>query len=176
VWAELRQGFVHGCKKGRFRICQFSVQHDHIHLIVEAEDNVALARGMQGFNTRVARGINRACGGRTGTVFADRYASEVLASPRQARNALRYVLLNSRHHQVDLDELHGRIAERHLWTDEYASWSYFDGWSNAPPRRPPPERTELLVAPPQSWLLREGWRRAGAFATTDVPGTRRKSL
>ena len=41
----LRRAFVHGCKHDGFRICQFSVQGNHIHLICEAKNNRALARG-----------------------------------------------------------------------------------------------------------------------------------
>jgi hypothetical protein len=39
-----------------FRICQISIQHGHLHLIVEASDRIALARGMQGFQIRPRSG------------------------------------------------------------------------------------------------------------------------
>ncbi len=35
----------------RFRIVHISIQHDHVHLICEACDRMALARGVQGFRT-----------------------------------------------------------------------------------------------------------------------------
>jgi REP element-mobilizing transposase RayT len=171
VWKQLRTAFLNACRTSGFRICYFSLQHNHIHLIVEADDNGALGRGMQRFNARVTRRINHACNDRKGTVFAGRYDLQVLASPRQARAGLRYVLLNSRRHNVDLDELRGHIEWRAEWIDEYASWEYFDGWLEGAPAGPPPtDRSEWLVAPPQSWLLREGWRRHGRIAVTDVPG------
>jgi REP element-mobilizing transposase RayT len=78
--ATLRKAFVYGCRHGEFRICQFSIQGNHIHLICEAADRMALARGIQGWAIRVARGVNRACGD-TGRVFDDRYHVEVLRSP-----------------------------------------------------------------------------------------------
>jgi REP element-mobilizing transposase RayT len=176
AWKELRTAFLHGHRKPGFRICHFSIQHNHIHLLVEAHDNRALARGMQGFNARVTKRINRACGGRRGTAFADRYDLQVLASPRQARAGLRYVLLNSRRHAVDLDELHGHVEWRAAWVDDYASWSYFDGWREGQPAGPPPgEPHEWLVARPASWLLREGWQKHGLISVTEVPGTARPS-
>lgn len=174
VWRELRKAFLHGCRKPGFRICHFNIQHNHVHLVVEADDNRALGRGMQGFNARVTRRLNVACGGREGTVFADRYDLQVLASPRQARAGLRYVLLNSRRHNVDLDELHGHLEWRAAWIDEYASWEYFDGWREGQPAGPPPrDPREWLVAPPESWLLRQGWRKHGAISLAEVPGPAR---
>jgi REP element-mobilizing transposase RayT len=81
-----------------FRLVHFSVQRDHLHLIAEAEDRRALARGVQGLSVRVARAVNRTVA-RSGKVFADRYHARVLRTPRQARFALRYVLLNARKHE-----------------------------------------------------------------------------
>jgi REP element-mobilizing transposase RayT len=173
VWKELRTAFVHAGSKRRFRICHFSLQHNHLHLIVEAHDNAALGHGMQCFNARVTRRINAACGGRRGTVFAGRYDLQVMSSPRQVRAGLRYVLLNSRRHDVDLDELHGHIEWRAAWIDEYASWEYFDGWLEGAPAGPPPDDELWLVARPESWLLREGWQRHGLISVTEVPGPTR---
>ena len=78
-------------------VIHYSVQGNHLHLIVEARDADALARGIQGFAIRVARALNR-LGRRTGKVFADRYHSHVLASLREAARAVRYVLANAIHH------------------------------------------------------------------------------
>jgi putative transposase len=72
------------------RLVQFSVQRDHIHLIAEAVDEVALSRSMQGLAVRIARAINRLMR-RKGAVFADRYHERVLRTPRQTRWAIRYV-------------------------------------------------------------------------------------
>lgn len=43
----------------RFRICHFSVQSNHVHLIVEATSRDTLSRGMQGLAIRLARAVNR---------------------------------------------------------------------------------------------------------------------
>src|SRR5919204_1189382 len=79
------------------RIVHFSVQGNHLHLLVEAEGVESLARGMQGLIIRIAKAINRVAG-RRGKVFMDRYHSHVLSERRQVANALRYVLENYRHH------------------------------------------------------------------------------
>src|SRR5512145_253364 len=45
--------------KDRFRIVHFSVQRDHLHLLVEAHDRVALVKGAKGLAVRLAHAINR---------------------------------------------------------------------------------------------------------------------
>src|SRR5450432_1047540 len=80
-----------------FHIVQLSIQRTHIHLIVEASDRMALARGMQAFGISAARHINAALG-RSGNVFSDRYFPRPLKTPTQVRNCLAYVLNNWKHH------------------------------------------------------------------------------
>ena len=60
-------------KLGLVRIVHFSVQADHIHMICEAANNDAMAKGMNGLTIRVARGFNRVTG-RKGQVFSDRFS------------------------------------------------------------------------------------------------------
>ena len=54
-----------------FRIVHFSVQTNHVHLIVEANDKAALRRGATGLAVRAARAINRELG-RRGSVWSER--------------------------------------------------------------------------------------------------------
>jgi REP element-mobilizing transposase RayT len=164
----LARAFVYGCKKGEFRICQFSIQRNHVHLVCEAATAKARARGMQGWGVRVARGINRYFG-RHGKVFDDRYHLEVLTTPTQVRNALCYVLQNARRHAAKLDpRFHG--------ADPFSSAWWFDGWKDATWKSglaPPETRT---VAEPKSWLLRVGWQRGrgGLIAIDEVPPARER--
>ena len=158
----LRAALVRGAVMEGFRICHFSIQGNHIHLVAEAHTNEALARGMQGFQISAARRINRALG-RTGRVFEDRYHDVHLTSPRQVRAALCYVLNNARRHGERLEARFGGI-------DPFSSAWYFDGWSSdawrsavGPPEGPPP------VAPAESWRLTAGWRRWGAIGVMEVP-------
>ena len=85
--------------RGRFgmRLIHFSVQGNHLHLIVEAVDQYALTRGMQGLMVRIARAINRASR-RRGKVFADHYFARELQTPAEVRRAVRYVLDNNMLH------------------------------------------------------------------------------
>lgn len=79
------------------RITHYSIQGNHIHLIVEPSNRDALARGMKGLQVRMARSLNRLML-RTGPVFVDRYHAHVLRTPTETRNAVRYVLTNERIH------------------------------------------------------------------------------
>ncbi|MEO7734556.1 MAG: transposase [Kofleriaceae bacterium] len=161
-------------RRGRFRIVQLSIQHTHIHLLVEAESTETLACGMQGFKISVARHINTALriGGRRrrGAVFADRYHLVVIRSPRQAQHVLAYVLCNWRKHGED------RSGLARAWlVDPFSSAVSFTGWKELEgqaPWRIRPGYQPLIVTPPQSWLLRIGWWRHRAISVREVPGQR----
>ena len=136
-----------------FRMLQFSVQDDHVHLIVEADDTQALRRGLRGLAIRVARAVNRALG-RRGAVWGDRYHARALTSPRAVRHALVYVLMNLRKHHVG-----GRGM------DPCSSAKFFDGWRE-------PVRTESARAPvvrARTWLAAVGWRRHGLLGIDERP-------
>jgi REP element-mobilizing transposase RayT len=81
-----------------FRVLHFSVQADHLHLIVEADSAAELSRGMQGLAVRVTRAVNRLVF-RRGKLWSDRFFARDLTSPRAVRNAIGYVLNNFRKHR-----------------------------------------------------------------------------
>ena len=137
-----------GRERFGLRLVQFSVQSNHVHMLVEADGRASLSRGMQGLAVRMARALNRAWK-RTGTVFADRYQAHVLRTPREVRHALAYVLLNARKHGARLIEA----------LDPFSSGAWFDGWSDQPVRN----GGDAPVARARTWLLRWGWRRHGAI-------------
>ena len=78
-----------------FRVVHFSVQRDHVHLLVEAHDKDALSRGMRGLAVRAARRVNAAIGTR-GPVWSDRWNGRALRSPREVRDR-KSTRLNSSH-------------------------------------------------------------------------------
>jgi hypothetical protein len=130
---------------GSFRLLHFSVQSDHLHLIVEADRAQALSRGLQGLAVRCARAINR-CSGRRGSVWSQRYHAHPLGTPREVRLALVYVLLNFRKH------LQAPPA-----VDPCSSGPWFDGWQHPPPAPAEPSP----IKSPRTSLASAGWRRAG---------------
>src|SRR5262245_41082158 len=64
---------------GGFRILEYSVQDNHIHLVVEADEPQRLSRGVAGLAIRVARAVNRTLG-RRGALWADRFHARALTS------------------------------------------------------------------------------------------------
>jgi REP element-mobilizing transposase RayT len=150
-----------------FRVIHYAVIGNHIHLIVEAEGAEALARGMHALEVRLARRLNRFCE-RNGKFFAERYHARPLRTPRETRNAIRYVLNNQRAHEARRGE---KLARD--WVDPFSSAYWFDGWRD-PVRLREPRQRELLnvpcpTAPPTVWLLTTGWRRrSGPLAFDEV--------
>jgi hypothetical protein len=150
-------------ERKRFRVVHYSIQPDHVHLIVEATSNRDLACGMKSIGSRLARAVNRVFS-RTGTVLADRFHRHVLRTPREVRNALAYVLLNARRHLAKM----GRRVPAQAIFDPASSGRWFDGWTR--PRDPCEVHGPLVVAAPRTWLLERGWRRHGLISPAEVPG------
>jgi REP element-mobilizing transposase RayT len=147
-----------------FRITEFNLLGNHLHLICEAASAEALARGMQGFEVRVARNVNRLVE-RRGTFFRERYHARVLRTPREVRNCLAYVLHNGARH----------AGTRRGFIDGYSSAVWFTGW-NRPPRLTEPWMRELLAEgrptrPAASWVLAAGWKRWGPLQVDEVPAS-----
>ena len=159
VFLELRRGFVF-CSKPEFRVIHFSVQADHLHLIVEAHDRAALSRGARGLSIRLARAVNRVLG-RHGRVWGDRYHARPLRTPHEVRLGLVYVLANWRKHIRGARGL-----------DPCASGVFFDGWQSGAARQissaPPPEGAWPVVRS-QTWLGSKGWRRYGLLDLREHP-------
>lgn len=161
------------------RIVHISVQRDHIHLLVEANDEKALARGMKAFQVSAAKRLNAALKWkkrRRGKVFTDRYHAEYITSPRQARNALNYVLNNWRKHREDRGFVSRRgVKVEHDW---FSSGWMFAGWRERADLEFVPETPDgfepLAVWFPRTWLLSTGWRRHGLIGLYEVPISKRR--
>jgi REP element-mobilizing transposase RayT len=136
-----------------FRVVHFSVQRDHVHLIIEAAGRDALIRGVQGLAIRLARAVNRTLE-LPGQVWGDRYHCRELKTPREVRHAIVYVLMNAKKH--------GRTLASGI--DPYSSAPWFDGI-----------RGNLAVDVPspvmscRTWLGAFGWRRRGLIQPHEEP-------
>jgi REP element-mobilizing transposase RayT len=152
-------------KRADFRVVHYSLQHDHVHLLVESESVAALSNGMKSLAARLARAVNRVFD-RRGAVLDGRYHHRALGTPREVRAALRYVLLNARKHA---GQRASTAREAELLVDPASSGRWFEGWAEC--TTPPADRP--AVARPQTWLLRAGWRRHGLIRSDEVPGGER---
>ena len=187
IYQAVREAMLVTFRREDFRIVHLSVQGNHIHLLIEAENRMALAAGMKAFEISAAKHINAAVSRagswwerrrmrvkpkrRKGQVFADRYHVEIIRTPRQARNALTYVLNNWRKHRE-----HRADVARTWLIDPYSTGWSFDGWKE---REDHPFVWKLRASyqpimswRPRTWLLSEGWRRHGLVSIYEVPGPR----
>ena len=163
--------------KPGFRVVHFSVQSNHLHLIVEADDERTLSRGMQGLSIRMALAAHRALG-HGGRIFSDRYHAHQLRTPRETRAALLYVLQNwAKHgkggHAGTGARTYGPAGTgARSYYDSASSAAWFDGWTKPPmpPAGPP------IVAAAQTWLVRVGWRRHGLLRPGERPGGEHQRL
>ncbi|MDF2696095.1 MAG: hypothetical protein K0S65_4478 [Labilithrix sp.] len=161
---------LHRPRVDGFRVVHYSVQKDHVHLLVEAEDRATFSRGMRSLDIRMALKVNAVLGrpARKGKVLRDRYHRRDLYSGRQVRAVLVYVLLNgAKHGFVPIGVL-----------DPFSSARFFPGWSDVdlaatawiphalgdPHPVPPPPRTRLLD---------RGWRIGGRITPTESSRWRR---
>jgi putative transposase len=179
VYPTVRLALVRATRRApaRFRIVQYSVQRDHVHLIVEAADTRSLSSGVRSVAIRIARYVNDLLA-RRGRLWADRWHGRALRSPREVHHAMLYVLANFRKHA-------GRAMRAGV--DPYSSGVWFDGWrewrldSGVPP--PLAEAAGWFMAEsgelrecgmaswfaPQTWLARIGWKRRGLLGIGDAP-------
>ncbi len=163
-YAALRAAFRGGCDRNGFRLTHYAVLNDHLHLLVEAADRATLSRGLQGLAIRVAKALNKLWS-RHGTVFADRYHDRILKSPREVRNALRYVLGNGKKHATE-----GREVQVTQAIDTYTSAPWFDGFRETVTVRGI-EAMPRPVTEAHTWMLTIGWRRLGLLSVHELPAT-----
>jgi REP element-mobilizing transposase RayT len=134
------------------RVVHFSIQTDHIHMIVEAEDRIALARGIQGLASGIARVVNATTGCQGMKLWRDRYHARPLRTPTEVRRVLIYVLRNGLKH--------GSTA---FAVDPCSSAPWFDGFTGLRPACTDPAPTVAA----STWLLATGWRVRGGGAIRD---------
>ena len=162
---EFRRSLAEACERGEFRVNHYSLQGDHVHLIVEAHGKEALARGIKSIGARLARAMNRTAG-RSGPVLDGRYHHRSLRSPREVRRALAYVLLNVRRHLAKRRHA-SRTQPARL--DPASSARWFDGWRGGFAAGEIDVTIQPEVARPHTWLLRVGWRRHGLVDPAELP-------
>ena len=139
-----------------FRVVHYSIQADHLHVIVEADDRTELSNGMRSFAIRIALRVNRLLDRKRGKVWGDRHHRRDLTTPSEVRNALVYVLSNHlKHGEIDV----GLV-------DPYSTGPWFEGWLHG--LEPPPPKPSI-VRRATTWLLRKGWETHGFIHRGELP-------
>ncbi|MFL5785644.1 MAG: transposase [Bacteriovoracaceae bacterium] len=88
----LKKAILNSRRHG-LRIMHFSLQSNHVHLIVEAGNNELLTKGMRSLTVTMARGLKK------GKVQLERFHLHVLRAPREIKNAIEYVCFNKQKHE-----------------------------------------------------------------------------
>jgi len=160
VYDAIRRVLVRFLGQLGFRIVHLSIQHNHLHFLVEAASKARLTSGMQSLAINLARAINKVFR-RIGKVFAFRYHATQVKTDRYARNVLAYVLNNWRHHNED--------RRTNAAFDVYSTALSFEGWTIKLEK--PRNYDPLPVSPPRTRLLKSDWELYGRLVPTEVPGT-----
>ena len=133
----MQRALLGGGDRFEVRVVQASVQGNHVHLLVEAPDQMALGRAMKGLAVRIARGLNKLMDkqGRTSgdrRMFDDRYHTRRLRSPTEVRSVMHYIRYNHQHHGLS-----------RAVVDAYSSDGLLSG----------------LLPSATLWMLTVGWKR-----------------
>ena len=164
-------GQITDAKRRGVRVLHYSIQDNHLHLMIEGRDSADLSNQMRSLFSRIAFAVN-AVARRAGKLFRDRHHRHELRTPTETRNALVYILFNDRKHGFNdrkdgARAAVGAPADADLDLRSSALW--FKGWDPGVPR-PPLTREEMGIlasdmecptSPPETWLARVGWRRGG---------------
>jgi REP element-mobilizing transposase RayT len=152
-------------RRESFGVVEYSIQGNHLHMLVEARSKKALEVGMRSLARRIVPKMRTKFAWK-GKLFT-RYHARELRTPREVRNALRYVLLNARHHMAGAEE--DRIRD---WVDPYSSGYWFEGWHRSIVMNRDLAKVATIARPTakaRTWLLSVGWRRWGLLDFDDVP-------
>ena len=136
--------------RDQFQVVHYSIQSNHLHLIVESTDKRAMRAGVSGLVIAFAKRLNALLERLTGKVWGDRYHSRELTTPSEVRRALVYVLQNVRKHGFEL---------LGAFIDPLSSAVRFTGWNMAVSRGPEPD--PFPPRAPRTWLLGGGWSSRG---------------
>jgi len=79
-------------------IIHYTLEYDHVHLLVETRNNEILAKGMQSFGICFSKGINK-LKNHKGHVYKTRYHLRILKTFREMNNVIHYILGNAVKHK-----------------------------------------------------------------------------
>ena len=154
---EVIEDCVEDSHKDGFEILEYTILDTHIHLLVEACSKGSLSRGMQGFNIRLAKALNKLWK-REGTVIPERYWSRFITTVAEYYRVLRYILHNARNHGIWIPD--GR-------PDDFSS-ARWHRWEELGDRPEPPGNPTKRGGPCSlTYVVRN--RRLSIF---DLPGRR----
>jgi hypothetical protein len=149
---------MHRRYRGDFQVVHYSIQSNHLHLVIEATDKRAMRSGVSGLVIAFAKRLTKLLTRATSKVWGARYHSRDLTTPSEVRNALVYLLQNFRKHGATT---YGPVV------DHFSSALRFTGWSTWVGSLTDP--SPLPARHPRTWLLGEGWTTGGLLSPRERP-------
>lgn len=98
---KILKALHHAIKRARLKklkIIHYTLEYNHVHLLVEAINHDVLHSGMQALGIFFAKAINKAKALR-GRVYKHRYHFRQISSPRDLKNVLHYIFHNGVKHK-----------------------------------------------------------------------------
>jgi len=124
---RLERAFRLGKERDGFALIHYSIQQDHLHLMVEVKNRRKLSKGLQALGIRLAKSLNAFWHRRKGNVFAERYFAAALEGWRQIWRTIRYVVNNGRKHGT---------WRKPRQADPYSSGPWYWPWRDSDNCRP----------------------------------------
>jgi hypothetical protein len=90
---KLLKKSIQNARRHGLKVLHYSFQHNNIHLILEADNNSTLTKGMRSLTITFAKGLQK------GRVQIERYHLHVLKTVRETKHAIHYVLFNQQKHE-----------------------------------------------------------------------------
>lgn len=80
------------------KIIHYSLEHDHVHLYMECDDNEILGRSMKAFGVTLVKKMNKYFH-KKGSAYKHRYRLRILKSASEVKNVINYILKNGMKHK-----------------------------------------------------------------------------
>jgi hypothetical protein len=95
------KGLKHAILRARLqglRIIHYSLEHNHVHLYAECDNNLTLGKAMKAFGVSFVKKINSYFS-RKGSCYKTRYHLRILRSASEVKNVLNYIFKNGIKHK-----------------------------------------------------------------------------
>jgi REP element-mobilizing transposase RayT len=140
-YQAIRKGFrrlrVHGA-----RLIEYSVQHDHIHLLIEASDSKTLGRAMRSLSISLSKRFSLINNQKV-KALKNRYHLHILKTINELKIARNYILNNGKKHLVpDIEDLYFSRSDFTLFNPTEALLEFLDDLKS-------------VLDAPQFWITRK---------------------
>jgi REP element-mobilizing transposase RayT len=103
IFQKISRAIQRARQKG-LRVIHFSIQRDHIHFLLEANDKIHLGKSMQAMMISLAKSLKNLSQTKLTKIFKDRYHVHILKTLSEIKNTKLYILGNAVKHGAIKDQ------------------------------------------------------------------------